>query len=102
MIDKFFRLTVRDGKDHQKVEFDYEMGDLLHRVDLAIELLQRFREGVIEDELHKPFYMVIVPEDLRKNNRHYGETGYKNPLNDPMFGVSIELAADDDEPDIPF
>jgi hypothetical protein len=87
MIDKIFRLTLKDGQNHQDVRFDRENGDLLHRVDLAIELLQRFRKGVIEDELHKPFHFSIVPEDQREDNQHYGDTEYQNPLTAKDFEI---------------
>jgi hypothetical protein len=101
MIDKSFKLLLRDGDDFQDVKFDRKDGDLLSQVDLAMRLLWKFKKGVIEDELHKPLYMSIVPEDQQEENQHRGETEYQNPLNDPSFGVSIELGADDGDPDIP-
>jgi hypothetical protein len=80
MTDKNFWLSLRDGKEYQDVEFDREKGDLLHRFDLAIEVLQRFKRKIIEDELDKPFHISIVPEDQRAENQRFGDNEYQNPL----------------------
>jgi hypothetical protein len=44
----------------------------------------------------------IVPPNQRDLFHQFGTSEYQNPLNDPNFGVSIELGADDGDPDIPF